>query len=163
MGFLKNLNKWLSDIFLWVGGIALVLMTGISCINMGLRMLGAPIAGIYDLVCFLGALVAALPLAYTQLNKGHIAVDIVSSLLPKTLRSVGIGISYVLGMIFFSVAAWKVAMLGHIFRESGELAETLRIPFWPFTYAVAVSCGLMVFCLLVDLLCMFEPAPGGDK
>lgn len=163
MGFLKSVNKWLSDILLWIGGVALVLMTGISCLNMGLRMLGCPIAGIYDLVCFLGALVAALPLAYTQINKGHIAVDIISSLFPTRVRNTGIGISYVLGMIFFGVAAWKVAELGHIFRESGELAETLRTPFWPFTYAVAASCGLMVFSLFVDLLSMFETPSGGEK
>lgn len=162
MEFLKRLNERLSYVFLCVGGIALVVMTGISCLNMGLRMLGAPIAGVYDLVCYLGALVAALPLAYTQIKKGHIAVDIVSSYLPQTLRKIAVGISYVLGTVFFGVAAWKLAGLGSILRESGEVSETLKMPFWPFTYAVAVSCGLMVLCLIVDLLCMVE-SPGGNK
>jgi TRAP-type C4-dicarboxylate transport system permease small subunit len=162
MEFLKRINEWMSDVFLWTGGIALVVMTGISCLNMGLRMLGAPIAGVYDLVCYLGALVAALPLAHTQIKKGHIAVDIVSALFPEPLRKAAIGTSYVLGMVFFGVAAWKLTSLGTILWESGEVSETLKMPFWPFTYAVAVSCGLMVFCLIVDLLCMFE-SPGGDK
>ena len=162
MQFLKRLNEWLSEIFLFIGGIALVLMTGISCLNMGLRMLGAPIAGVYDLVCYLGALVAALPLAHTQIKKGHVAVDIVSGYFPKTVRNVAVAISYVLGAVFFGLAAWKLAGLGTILMESGEVSETLKMPFWPFTYAVAASCALMVLCLTVDLLCMFE-SPGGDK
>lgn len=163
MDLLKRINEWLSDVFLWIGGIALVLMTAVSCLNMGLRMLGYPMAGVYDLVCYLGALVAALPLAYTQLKKGHIAVDIVSALFPAAVRKTAVGISYVLGMIFFGAAAWKVAILGNILRQSGELSETLKMPFWPFTYAVAVSCGLMVLCLLVDVLAMFEAPAGGEK
>jgi len=163
MGFLKGINEWLSNVFLWIGGIALVLMTAISCMNMGLRMIGIPIAGIYDLVCYLGALVAALPLAYTQLKKGHIAVDIVSLLLPVRVRRTAVGISYVLGMVFFGAAAWKITSLANILRKSGEVSETLQMPFWPFTYAVAASCGLMVFCLFLDVLGMFEAPAGGEK
>jgi TRAP-type C4-dicarboxylate transport system permease small subunit len=163
MGLLKRINEWLSEVFLWIGGIALVVMTAVSCINVGLRMVATPMAGIYDLVCYLGALVAAFPLAYTQLKKGHIAVDIVSSLLPVVVRRTAVGISYVLGMVFFGVAAWKLASLGGILRQAGEVSETLKMPFWPFTYAVAVSCGLMVLCLLVDVLAMCETPAGGKK
>lgn len=163
MQLLKKINEWLSDVFVWVGGIALVLMTAVSCINMGLRIMGAPIAGIYDLVCYLGALVAALPLAYTQLKKGHIAVDIVSSRFPVRVRRTAVGISYVLGMFFFGAAAWKIGSLANILRQSGEVSETLQMPFWPFTYAVAASCALMVLCLLLDVLGMFESTAGGEK
>ncbi len=163
MQVLKSINETLSNIFLWVGGIALVLMTAVSCINMGLRMIGAPIAGIYDLVCYLGALVAALPLAYTQLKKGHIAVDIVSLLFPVRVRRTAVGISYVLGILFFGAAAWKITTLANILRKSGELSETLQMPFWPFTYAVAASCALMVLCLILDVLGMFESPAGGEK
>jgi TRAP-type C4-dicarboxylate transport system permease small subunit len=163
MELLKKINEWLSGLFAWIGGIALVLMTAVSCINMGLRMMGAPIAGIYDLVCYLGALVAALPLAYTQLKKGHIAVDIVSLLFPVRVRRAAVGISYVLGILFFGAATWKIASLGSILRNAGEVSETLQMPFWPFTYAVAASCALMVLCLILDVLGMFETPTGGEK
>jgi TRAP-type C4-dicarboxylate transport system permease small subunit len=163
MAFLRRINEWLCDVFVWVGGIALIVMTSVSVLNMGLRMIGIPMAGIYDLVCYLGALVAALPLAYTQLKKGHIAVDIVALMLPAYVRKAAVAISYVLGMIFFGAAAWKIASLASILMRSGEVSETLKMPFWPFTYAVAVSCGLMVLCLLLDLLTMFEPKTGGQK
>jgi hypothetical protein len=32
------------------------------------------------------------------------------------------------------------------------MSETLRIPFFPFTYGVAIACGLMTFCLIIDFL-----------
>jgi TRAP-type C4-dicarboxylate transport system permease small subunit len=160
---LKAFNERLCNVFVWIGGVALVAMTAISCLNMGLRMLGYPMAGVYDLVCYLGALTAALPLAYTQLKKGHIAVDIVSLHFPAAVRKVAVGVSYALGVVFFSVGAWKLFSLATILRRSGEVSETLKMPFWPFTYAVAASCGLMVFCLLIDLLAMFASPRGAEK
>lgn len=163
MRVLKRINETLSDIFLWIGCLALVLMTGIACVNMGLRIVGSPIAGAYDLVCFLGALVTGLPLAYTQLKKGHIAVDIVSLHFPVGLRKTVVGIGYVTGLIFFGAAGWKIASLGTILRRAGEVSETLQLPFWPFVYAVAASCALMVLCLLLDLLELPAPSSGGEK
>ncbi len=160
---LQRVNEWLSEIFLWVGGISLIVMTAASVINVGLRMIGTPMAGIYDLVSYLGALVAALPLAYTQLKKGHVAVDIVSLKFPVTVRKTAVGISYALGIVFFGLAAWKLWVLGTILMRSGEVSETLKMPFWPFTYAVAVSCVLMCFCLFVDIVSMFGSPSGGDK
>jgi TRAP-type C4-dicarboxylate transport system permease small subunit len=163
MRVLKRINETLSDIFLWIGCLALVLMTGIACVNMVLRIVGSPIAGAYDLVCYLGALVAGLPLAYTQLKKGHIAVDIVSLHFPVSLRKTVVGIGYVTGLIFFGAAGWKIASLGTILRRAGEVSETLLLPFWPFVYAVAASCALMVLCLLLDLLELVASSSGGEK
>jgi hypothetical protein len=35
---------------------------------------------------------------------------------------------------------------------TGEVSETLRVIFYPFTYAVAVGCAVLGLVFLVDLL-----------
>jgi hypothetical protein len=63
-----------------------------------------------------------------------------------------VGLSLVLGMAFFFVAAWQVGAYANTLRLSGEVSETLRIAYYPFTYGVAAACGLMTFTLIVDFL-----------
>jgi hypothetical protein len=38
--------------------------------------------------------------------------------------------------------------------KTGEVTETLRIVFYPFTYGVALGCIILSFVLLVDFLKM---------
>jgi TRAP-type C4-dicarboxylate transport system permease small subunit len=163
MGTLKRLNERLNDLFLLVGGICLVLMMGISCVNMLTRFLGNPMTAAYELVGFLGAIVVSFPLGYAQLKKSHIAVDILSRTFPAGVRKVLVGISLLLAIGFFFLAAWKVADYATTLRVAGELSETLRIRFYPFTYAVAAACGVMTFSLFVDFLLLWTPAEEESK
>jgi len=48
--FLQRLSQDLSKWFCWIGGIALLLLTGIACVNMLMRSLGAPLTGAYELI-----------------------------------------------------------------------------------------------------------------
>ncbi len=152
MQALLKIAERLNKAFMVVGGVALILMMAIACLNMALRLLGKPISASYELVSFLSAIAVAFPLGYTQLQRSHVAVDILSRLFPTKIRKTVIIISLLGAIIFFSIAAWQVWLQADTFRIKGELSETLRIPFYPFTYGVAVACGLMSFSLLVDLL-----------
>jgi TRAP-type C4-dicarboxylate transport system permease small subunit len=103
-------------------------------------------------VAFLSAIAVSFPLGYTQLKRSHVAVDILSRLFPKPVRRIAIIISLSMAILFFGIAAWQVWEQADTYRVSGEISETLRIPFYPFTYGVAIACGLMTFSLFVDLL-----------
>jgi TRAP-type C4-dicarboxylate transport system permease small subunit len=148
---LIKVNELMNHVFALVAGISLVLMMVVAAINMIMRIFGNPLSA-HEMVAFLSALVVSFPLGYTQLKKSHIAVDILSSKFPAGVRKVLTGISLLLGMVFFCVASWQVASYANTLRLSGEVSETLRIPFFPFTYGVAIACGLMTFCLIMDFL-----------
>lgn len=153
----NRLNRW----FLWVGGAALLIMLGISCANMFLRPFGIPLKGAYELAGFLGALTIALPLGYAQITRSHIAVDILATKLSKQSQRMMQGISSFCSMIFFSLAAWQVFVYATTIWERGETSETLRIIYHPFIYAVAFSCALLAFVLLIDFLKSLIPGKGG--
>lgn len=154
---LIKINEWLNDVFTGIGGIALVVMTGIACVNMFLRLVGNPLAPAYELVSYLGAVTVAMPLGYAQLKKSHIAVDILSSRFNPGLRRVVQSVSLALSALFFGIISWKVAVHATNLWQAGELSETTRMAFYPFIYVVAVSCGLLCLCLVVDLLILVLP------
>jgi TRAP-type C4-dicarboxylate transport system permease small subunit len=76
---LERISHELSKWFSWIGGVALLSLTGIACANMLMRPMGTPMTGAYELVGFFGALVVALPLGYAQITRSHISVDILDT------------------------------------------------------------------------------------
>jgi len=54
--------------------------------------------------------------------------------------------------VFFSLATWQVIQKGLILRRTGELTETLRIIYYPFTFAVALGCAVLVLVCVLDLI-----------
>jgi len=154
-----ELSKWFS----WLGGVALLSLTGIACANMLMRPLGAPITGAYELVGFFGALVVALPLGYAQITRSHISVDILATRYSKKTNRIMNAISSFSCMIFFILVAWQSAIYATTIWKRGETSETLRIIYYPFVYVVALCCLLLALVLLVDFLKSVALIKKGDK
>jgi TRAP-type C4-dicarboxylate transport system permease small subunit len=97
----------------------------------------------------------AFVLGYTQMKKAHISVDILVNGFSQRIRTVFNGINYVVCMIFFAVLGWQICRLANTLRQTGEVTETLRIVYYPFTYGVGLGCFLLALVLLVDFLKLF--------
>jgi TRAP-type C4-dicarboxylate transport system permease small subunit len=149
---LERISHELSKWFCWIGGVALLSLTGIACANMLMRPAGVPITGAYELVSFFGALVVALPLGYTQITRSHISVDILAMRYPKRTQRITNLISSFLCTIFFILVASESAIYASTIWKRGETSETLRIVYHPFVYVVALCCLLLALVLLVDFL-----------
>jgi TRAP-type C4-dicarboxylate transport system permease small subunit len=152
ISILERISNHLSKWFSWIGGIALLSLTGIACANMLMRPLGAPITGAYELVGFISALVVALPLGYAQITRSHISVDILATRYSKKTNRIMNAISSFLCLIFFILVAWQSAIYASTIWKRGESSETLRIVYYPFVYVVAFCCLLLALVLLVDFL-----------
>jgi TRAP-type C4-dicarboxylate transport system permease small subunit len=149
---LERISHKLSKWFSWIGGIALLSLTGIACANMLMRPMGTPMTGAYELVGFFGALVVALPLGYAQITRSHISVDILATRYSKRTKRIMNIISSFLCAIFFMLVAWQSAIYASTIWKRGETSETLRIIYYPFVYVVALCCLLLALVLLVDFL-----------
>jgi len=62
---------------------AVIAMMLLSTADVVLRLFGKPIPGTYELVGFLGTVVVSFALAFTSIEKGHIAVEILVEKLPQ--------------------------------------------------------------------------------
>jgi TRAP-type C4-dicarboxylate transport system permease small subunit len=146
------LNKWL----LVIGGIAVLALMALATGNVLMRIIGLPYRGAYELVSFLGAVVTAFALGYTQKRKFNIVVDILSDKFPKGVKRFLDGIGYLIALLFFGVVAWVILKWGLKIAASGEVSETLKIIHYPFIFCVALGFAVLSLTLFIDLLAAFR-------
>ena len=163
VGYLEKVSTLLNRLLLLVGGIALAGMVFLTCANIFLRAIWAPVKGTYELMGFLGAIVTAFALGYTQMKRGHIGIDLVVNQFSPRTRKMLNGINYLICMIFFALAGWQIAKWATILWKTGEVTETLRIIFYPFTYGVALGCFVLAIGLLVDFLKVLAEGKKPDR
>ena len=157
MILLEKLNRQLNRTLVFIGGVFLVSMVVLTCANIVFRLTWVPIRGTYELMGFFGALVTAFALGHTQLKKGHIAVDVLINTFPSKTRRILSAVNGFICVFFFGIAAWQIAVKATTLMKTGEITETLRIIYYPFTYAVAFGCIVLVLVLFTDLLTALMP------
>src|SRR5574341_229136 len=138
MNYLEKINHFLNKILMFVGSVAVLLLMSIATVNAFLRIpfIKSTWRGAYETVGFLGAIVIAFALGYTQKRKDHIVVDILTEKFPKRVNRVLDGISYFITIIFFVVVSWQVFVSGMKISNSCEVSVSLKIMFHPFFYCV---------------------------
>ncbi len=152
MKYLEMINNFCNKIMMILGGIAVLSLMTLATGNVVLRIFQAPFGGAYEIVSFIGAIVIAFALGYTQKMKNNIVVDILTEKFPKKLHRVLDIINYFVTMIFFGFVAWQIFTYGLKVHQSGELSETLKVIYYPFVYSVSAGFAVLSFTLLVDFL-----------
>jgi TRAP-type C4-dicarboxylate transport system permease small subunit len=154
MNCLEKINDFLNKILMVLGGVAVLLLMSVATVNAFLRipLIKSTWRGAYETVGFLGALVIAFALGYTQKRKDHIVVDILTEKFPKRVNRVLDGINYFITTIFFAIVSWQVFVWGMKISKSGEVSETLKIVFHPFIYSVSFGFAVFSLTLIIDFV-----------
>lgn len=163
MSALEKVTLFLNRLLIWIGGCFLVAMILLTCTNIFLRLVWVPVKGTFELMGFFGAITTAFALGYTQIKKGHIAVDLLILSFSHKTRRVLTFINSLICMVFFAFVSWQIAKYAGILRTSGEVTETLRFAYYPFTYAVAVGCGVLALVFLTEFLKSLIPGKEGEQ
>jgi TRAP-type C4-dicarboxylate transport system permease small subunit len=148
---IERIASGLRKILMAAGGVALIALVLLATGNVVLRVVRAPLGGTYEVVAFLGAVVIAGALGHTQKKKDHIVVEILTGRFPHGVKRILDGIGYAVSAALFGIVTWRVFALGLTIQRSGELSETLKLPFHPFVYVVGIGFAALVLTLLLDL------------
>ncbi|GAB4234476.1 MAG: TRAP transporter small permease [Deltaproteobacteria bacterium] len=149
---IERIASGLRKLLMAAGGAALLLLVLLATGNVALRIVRAPVGGAYEVVAFLGAIVIAGALGHTQKEKDHIVVEILSERFPPPVKRVLDAFGYAVSAVLFGIVTWRVFAYGLTIQRSGELSETLKVPFHPFVYGVGAGFAVLVLTLLLDLL-----------
>jgi len=162
MHTLEKVNVFLNRILMVLGSVAVLLLMAIATTNAFLRVpfIKSTWRGAYETVGFLGAIVIAFALGYTQKRKDHIVVDILTAKFPKRVNRVLDGVNYFITMIFFAIISWQVFIWGMKISKSGEVSETLKIVFHPFIYCVSFGFAVFSLTLIIDFFKNFKGTEG---
>ncbi|MDD3249129.1 MAG: TRAP transporter small permease [Smithellaceae bacterium] len=131
---------------------AVIAMMLLSTADVFLRLLGKPIPGAYELVGFLGTIVVSFALAFTSMEKGHIAVEILVEKLPQRAQLAIESLCNLIGALLFGVIARQAVLYALDIRKSGEVSPTLQIPPYPFILGIAAGCALLSLLLVADFI-----------
>ncbi|MCL6446861.1 MAG: TRAP transporter small permease [Armatimonadetes bacterium] len=145
--FVTKISQILDRIAGWALVATMVLVVG----NIILRLFKRPIEGTYEWVGFLTTLVIGLAVAYCAVSNGHIAITFLTERLSPRVQA---GIDLAVGLVslgFLLLVSWQLTGYAASMIQSGEVAPTTNVPFYPFIYLAAF--GFLVYCLviLVDL------------
>jgi len=152
LGTVFRLSQWTNGI----AGVVLPFMMLITVADVILRFFGKPIVGTFELVAYTGALVVGFSIPFTSWARGHIYVDFFIQKLSAPARKSLNALTRLLGMALFFLAGWNLIKMGMDLAQSGEVSPTLQMPFYPFVYAIGISCLVQCLVLLADIVKIFE-------
>lgn len=158
LSMLTRLETLLQKLLMAIAAFFLLAMMLMTCADILCRQVWKPLPGVFELMGYFGALVVACALGYTQRRKDHIAVDILTNQFPPRLQRVLNAVNRLVCMVFSIIAAWQIGKIAHNLKLTGEVSETLRIIYYPFTYGVCIGFVLLAFVFFVELLKAFGPA-----
>ncbi|MFP4037320.1 MAG: TRAP transporter small permease [Desulfobacteraceae bacterium] len=152
VNIVDRISRRLAGILFWVAGASIVAMMLLTCADVILRYFRMPIPGTYELVCFLGTLAVAFAMAHTSVQDGHVAVSIVTQLLPKRGQAILGSITDFFSLVFFALVGWQSIRYGGQLKASGEVSLTLELPFYPFVYGVGIAAFAVCLVLIKRIL-----------
>mgnify|MGYP001765609815 FL=1 len=156
---LLKVERWLHSStkgVAYLSGISVMAMMLLTCADVLLRFWGKPIPGTYELIGFLGAFTIAFAMAYTSVERSHIAVEILMERLPGRLQTFLQGLVSLISFLLFSIFTWQCQIYTLDMKESGEVSLTLGMPLYPVIFGVAVGCGFLSLVLLFDVAKSFR-------
>ncbi|MDK9706074.1 MAG: TRAP transporter small permease [Desulforhopalus sp.] len=139
-----------------LGAAFLFAMAVLTCVDVVGRLLGHPIFGAVELVSFMGVFAVALALPITQVRKGHVGVELLTSRLPARLRLFLFLCTESLSLALFVVVTWRMFLFGGRLKTSGEVSMNLHLPEYVIVYVLACCCAVLCLVFFSSILKTFR-------
>lgn len=144
--------RFVSKLLNIIAGISVTGMMLLTVADVLLRAVGRPIIGTYEIVALSLALVIGFGIPQVSLDRGHVFMDLLLGKLSEQGRKVANTSTRVLCLILFGFLGYNLFNVGARFYASGEVSATIKIPFYPFAYGVAVCCLLECCVFIFDIV-----------
>ncbi len=144
--------RFVSKLLNIIAGISVTGMMLLTVADVLLRAVRHPIIGTYEIVALSLALVIGFGIPQVSLDRGHVYMDLLLEKLSKRGKKVTNTSTRVLCLILFAFLGYNLFNVGARFHASGEVSATIKIPFYPVAYGVAVCCLLECCVFIFDIV-----------
>ena len=148
----ENVVMRVSKILYVIAGIAVTVMMLLTVLDVILRIFNYPIIGVYEIDEILLAFVIGFAIPMVSLTRGHVYMEFILNALSKRNRKIMNTFTRILCILIFILIAYNLFSVGNEFRLSGEVTQTIRLPFFPMAYGVGVCCIIECFVFIVDIM-----------
>jgi len=152
MGSFAKMMRFVSNILNIIAGIAVTFMMLLTVADVLLRAGGRPIIGTFEIVALSLALVIGFAIPKVSLDRGHVTMDFLLVKLSQRRREVMNTFTRLLGLILFACIGYNLFNVAARFHTSGEVTATIKIPFYPVAYGVAICCLIECVVFILDII-----------
>ncbi|MBN1255502.1 MAG: TRAP transporter small permease [Deltaproteobacteria bacterium] len=148
-------------VMVWLGALSVLVMAVLICYNVAMRyFFGAPKGWTIEVSQFLMLAVFFLPLAYVQLERKHIKVELFVSHLPQKVRNILREVVIpLLALAVNSALLWQVGRLAWKLLKRGTASDDVGIPLFPISMILVVSFAVAIAVFLMQ----FRKGSGEQK
>ena len=153
MATFDRIEKSIRTIAIIAGGVSattLFLMMSLTfCDVIGRYLLNKPIEGASDITELMMVLIVFLAMAYTQICKGHVQVDLLFVRMPKRIQAILETVYSIFSAGILILISWRLAIRSWnaILNPAQEESDTIGIPYSPFLIMAAFGC-FVFFCVV---------------
>ncbi len=152
---IEILNDWVAKLALTLAALFLLLMALHVSLDVALRYLfGKSFPGTLEVVSFYYMVaVVFLPLAYVELKREHISVDVLVGRLPASLQLLLYLFACSLGLLYFGMLCYQSYLDAMRATTRMETAmANFRFYLWPSRWALPVGFGAMMLAIFANML-----------
>lgn len=150
---LRRVDKALTLVALFGGGLTLVFLTALSVFNVLVmrKALNAPIKGAEDLLVLALVVLVALAIPFGARTGAHIEIEVFESGMSKAFARLSLLVMKAFGLVVLAIMSWRLADAGASAARFGESSQTLLISFAPFYLLLSLSIGLYCVVLVLEI------------
>ncbi len=134
-----------------LSGVSLMVMMGVTCLDIILRRFGHPIHGCVDIVQISACICAITALPYTTAVKGHVAVEFFFQRMPKVVQILSDGFCRLLVCIMFLAMTWRSFGYGCTMFHRHNATMTLHVPLFWLMWVMSFSCLVVAMTKIYNL------------
>lgn len=146
--FLKRISNVLAAFASMI--LLLVMFTTFADV-VGRYFFNAPVTYAVELIQLGMGLLVLFGLAITTLERGHIAVDLVESIVPTIVQRLFAIFAALCGIVFIGLIAWRLWDRGIKFMGDGLATDVLFLPVWPVVVLMAIAAGIATLIAVAQL------------
>jgi TRAP-type transport system small permease protein len=146
---------WISRVMAAVAAVVLGAMMMIGVVDVcGRFFFNKPMEGSFELGGILLVTAGTWGMAYCQMQKSNIRIDVITGRFPKKVQSVFNILAYIFCIVAAGVTTWRTSLMTHEYMVAtlGNLTSTLRIPYWPFMLTLAMGFAWLTVIFVYDLI-----------
>ena len=153
INYINKLNSFLvlilKHLAIWILTAMMLLTAADVCLRY---VFNSPIAGSFELVEYMMALIVPFSIVFCASEKSHINVDLILEHFSEGVRSFFIFLGNILSFCLFLLITWQTCI--HIAEEyeSQVTSAVLYIPVYPFIGALAAALAILSLLLLAELI-----------
>jgi len=138
--------------FAIAAGVAVLVMMGVTVLDVVLRIFKVGIIGAYDIVRICGALAISCALPYITAVKGHIAIEFLHRRISGSGRMAVDVLFRLIALALFGFLMVQNVRYGFSLRAAGEQMPTLKVSVFWIPMIIAVNALLVCLVLIYHLL-----------